>query len=68
MEQIVLREQEVRNSPMLAYVRLLVQVFDGVALGREAVIAWLLETMTQRSMARRPRREYHLDFLHEQPP
>jgi len=68
VEQIVLTEQEVRNSPMLAYVALLVQFIDGVTLGREAVIEWLLEAMRQHSMACRPPREYLLDFLHGHPP
>jgi hypothetical protein len=68
VEQIVLREQDVRTSPMLAYVQVLLRVIERVTLTREAVTQWLLEAMRQRSMAYRSRIDYVLDFLHVHPP
>jgi hypothetical protein len=67
-EGIVLDEEDLLESPMLPYVRMLVRLIDGVRLAPEAVVDWLLRSMRQRSMAYRSRMDYVLGFLHLHPP
>jgi len=68
LEGVVLDEAMVRNSPMLPYVRMVVNLLDGRRLLCQQIVRLLLEALRQRSMANRRRSEYLLDFLHQHPP
>jgi hypothetical protein len=68
LEGVVLDEAMVRNSPMLPYVRMVVNLIEATRLGCRQIVRLLLEAMRQRSMASRRRSEYLLDFLHQHPP
>jgi hypothetical protein len=43
-------------------------VLEGRTIRREELLAALRKRMRQRSMGRRPRRQYVLHFLHQHPP
>jgi len=68
LDGVILDEASIVNSAMLAYLRALIGMIDGVWLSQVEVVAWLLEVQRQRSMLYRPRREYVLRFLHHHPP
>jgi hypothetical protein len=68
LDGFVLDETALVNSPVLPYVLLVVNLLEGSALTREELLATLRNSMRQRSMGRRPRREYVLDYLNQHPP
>ena len=68
VDGVVLDESSVVNSPMVPYIRTLIWIIDGISLSHVEVVEWLRQVLRQRSMAYRPRREYILRFLHQQPP
>jgi hypothetical protein len=68
LEGVVLDEAMVRNSPMLPYVRMVVNLLEGTRLRCHQIVRLLLEALRQRSIAYRRRSEYLLDFLHQHPP
>jgi hypothetical protein len=64
----VLVERALVNSRILPYVRMVASVLECRTIRREELIAALLKSMRQRSMAAAPRREYVLRYLNEHPP
>jgi len=68
LDGFVLDEQAVVNSRILPYVRMVASVLERRTISREELIAALLRSMRQRSMARAPRREYVLRYLNQHPP
>jgi hypothetical protein len=68
LEGVALDEAMVRNSPMLPYVRMVVNLLEGTRLRCHQIVRLLLEALRQRSIAYRRRSEYLLDFLHQHPP
>ena len=67
-EGLLLDEPTLRNSRVLPYVLMVASVIEGRTIHREELLAALRKTMRQRSIGRRPRREYVLSFLHQHPP
>ena len=67
-EGLLLDEPTLRNSRVLPYVLMVASVIEGRTIHREELVAALRKTMRQRSIGRRPRREYVLRFLHQHPP
>ena len=53
---------------MLAYARMLVRLIDRVTLSPREFLELLRESMRQRSIACRNRRDYVLAFLQQHPP
>lgn len=68
LEGVVLNEATLRNSPMLPYVRMVVNLIEGTRFDCDEIVTLLVEAVRQRSMASRKRTEYLLDFLHQHPP
>jgi hypothetical protein len=68
LETVVLDEQALAGSPMLPYVRMIVNLIDGVKLTCREVLSLLRESLRQRSIATRRRIDYVLGFLHRHPP
>jgi hypothetical protein len=68
LEGVVLRGSTLRRSPMLPYVRLLVQLIDRVVLSYQQLIHLLRRALRQHSIAARGRTDYVLHFLHQHPP
>jgi len=68
LDEVVLDESSVANSPMLPYVRTLIWIIDRIRLSHIEVVQWLRQVLRQRSMVYRPRRDYVLRFLHQHPP
>lgn len=68
LEGVVLHASALSGSPMLAYVRLLVRLIDGRRLSRTQLLALLVGSLRQRSIAGRSRRAYVLEILHQHPP
>jgi hypothetical protein len=68
LDRFVLDEATLVNSPVLPYLLLIVHLLDGGRLTREELLAALRPSMRQRSIGRRPRREYVLDYLNQHPP
>jgi hypothetical protein len=68
LDQFVLDEATLVNSPVLPYLLLIVHLLDGGRLTRDELLAALRQSMRQRSIGRRPRREYVLDYLNQHPP
>jgi hypothetical protein len=64
----VLDERALVNSRILPYVRMVASVLERRTISREELIAALLRSMRQRSLARAPRREYVLRYLNQHPP
>jgi hypothetical protein len=67
-ESLPLDEPTLRNSRVLPYVLMVASVLEGRTIHREELLAALRKTMRQRSIGRRPRREYVVRFLHQHPP
>lgn len=68
LEDVVLDAESVRNSPTLPYVRMLVNLIEGLRLSVEELVERLLQALRQHSIAYRSRADYVLRFLHEHPP
>jgi hypothetical protein len=68
LEDVVLDAESLRNSPMLPYVRMLVNLIEGIRLSVEELVELLIQTLRQHSIAFRRRADYVLRFLHEHPP
>lgn len=58
----------VRTSPLLPYVRTVVNLWEGLRLGLPEVLELLLTLLRQRSIVLRRRRDYVLEYLHQHPP
>jgi hypothetical protein len=68
LEGIVLDEASVAHSPILPYVAMVASLTERRMISEEELVEGLLESMRQRSMARRTRSQYALHFLHRHPP
>jgi len=68
LDGLVLDERAVVNSRILPYVRMVASVLERRTISREELLAALLRSMRQRSIARAPRREYVLRYLNQHPP
>ena len=67
-EGLLLDESTLRNSRVLPYVLMVASVLEGRTIRREEFLAALRNSVRQRSMLRRHRREYVLRFLNQHPP
>jgi hypothetical protein len=68
LDRFVLDERALVNSCILPYVRMVASVLERRTISREELIAALLRSMRQRSIARAARREYVLRYLNQHPP
>ena len=68
LDGVVLDESSLVNSPLLPYIRTVIQMIDGVRLSLGDVVAWLRQVLRQRNMVYRLRRDYVVHFLHQHPP
>lgn len=68
LEGVVLDESSLNRSPMLAYVRMIVGLIEGVRLSCHEVLALLRQALRQHSFGARRRIDYLLGFLHRHPP
>jgi len=64
----VLDAESVRNSPILPYVRMVVNLIEGIQLRGEQLVERLIQALRQHSIAFRRRADYVLRFLHQHPP
>ena len=68
LEEVVLDAENVRNSPMLPYVRTLLYLIEGIQLRGEELVELLIQALRQHSIVFRRRADYVLRFLHQHPP
>jgi hypothetical protein len=68
LEELLLDESTLANSPVLPYALMVASVIERRTISRDELIAALRKRMRQRSMGRRPRREYVLRYLNQHPP
>ena len=68
LEGVVLDESSLASSPMLPYVRMVVNLIEGVELTCREVVCLLRQAMRQHSIAYRRKTDYALGFLHRRPP
>jgi hypothetical protein len=68
LEGVVLDAESVRNSALLPYLRMVVNLIEGIRLCGEELLELLLDALRQHSIAYRRRADYVLRFLHEHPP
>ena len=64
----MLDEATLTNSPLLPYVRLVVNLIEGRQLGRQELLQLLGQALRQHRIAARSRADYVLRYLHEHPP
>lgn len=65
---IQLTEAMLERSPVLPYVQLLFALFGGRRMNRQELLKRLRHRMRQHSLLYQNRRDYVVQFLHEQPP
>ena len=68
LDGVVLDESSLTTSPMLPYVRMVVNLIEGIDLSCQEVVSLLRQALRQHSIAARRRRDYVLRFLHQHPP
>jgi hypothetical protein len=68
LEGVVLNAERLRNSPMLPYVRMVVNLIEGIRLRCRELLELLIQALRQHSIAHRKRAGYVLRFLHQHPP
>jgi len=68
LEGVVLDESSLATSPMLPYVRMIVNLIEGIELSCSEVLDLLRQAMRQHSIGARRRIDYVLSFLHQHPP
>jgi hypothetical protein len=68
LEGVVLDESSVTNSPLLPYVRMVVNLIEGIRLTCRELVGLLLRAQRQHCFAFRSRIDYVLRFLHAHPP
>lgn len=68
LQGVTLDEGTLTGSPMLPYVRMMVNLIDGLTLSRDELVAALQKRVRQHSMSKRRRIDYVLRFLHQHPP
>lgn len=67
-EGVVLEAWRLEASPMLAYVRMVVRLIEGLRLPGQELVRWLQETLRQHSIAIGESTVYVLRFQHQHPP
>lgn len=65
---VVLEERTLRKSRLLPYVRLVVNLIEGLHLGLEEVVPLLLQDLRQHGMGRRKQGDYVGEHLVPDPP
>jgi hypothetical protein len=68
LDGLVLDEATLVNSPLLPYVRTLVNLIEGLQLHRQELVDWLRQALRQLCIASRKRADYVLYVLHQHPP
>jgi hypothetical protein len=68
LEDVVLDEHVVANSPILPYVLMVASVLEGRTIRRQELIGALRNRMRQRSINKRARRDYVVGYLSQHPP
>lgn len=68
LDNMVLAAGQVKASPMLDYLRMVIRVVEGVEVTGEELVIHLLDAMRQHCMAYRTKADYVLCFLHDRPP
>jgi hypothetical protein len=68
LEELLLDEFTLTNSPLLPYVRMVVNLLEGLRLSRQELVERLVQSLRQHSIAARSRADYVLRYLHEHPP
>lgn len=68
LEGVVLTQQTLAISPVLSYLCGVIRVLERRTITREELLQTLAESLRQRSLGRRARREYVLSYLNEHPP
>ena len=68
LEGVVLDESSLAGSPILPYVRMIVNLIEGMELTCGEVVHLLRQAMRQRSIGARRRIDYLPGFLHQHPP
>lgn len=68
LDSVVLDELSLTTSPMLPYVRMVVNLIEGIELSCQELVTLLRQALRQHSIAARRRRDYVLRFLHQHPP
>ena len=68
LEEVVLDAESVRKSPLLPYVRMLMNLIEGIRLPYQELVERLIQALRQHSIAFRRRADYVLRFLHQHPP
>ena len=67
-DDIVLTDASLENSSVLSYLCLAVSLIEQRPIGRGELLQVLRQSMRQRSLSRRARREYVLEYLQQHPP
>jgi len=67
-EGLLVDEATLVNSRILPYVLMVASVIERRTIHREELLAALRKSVRQRSIGRRPRREYVLRYLNQHPP
>lgn len=65
---VVLEERTLRQSRLLPYVRMVVNLIEGLHLGLEEVVPWLLQVLRQHRMGRRNPGDYVGEYPVPDPP
>jgi hypothetical protein len=68
LEGLLLDEPILVNSRILPYALMVASVIERRTIRREELLATLRKGMRQRSIGRRPHREYVLCYLNQHPP
>ena len=68
LDGVVLDEPTLVNSPLLPYVRTLVNLIEGLQLCRQELVDLLRQALRQLCMASRKRADYVRGYLHQYPP
>jgi hypothetical protein len=68
LEGLLLDKPTLVNSRILPYAQMVASVIERRTISRDELIAVLRKSMRQRSMGRRPHREYVLRYLNQHPP
>jgi hypothetical protein len=68
LDDVILRESTVINSPVLPYVRMIVRLIDGIHVSIKELVELLLRSMRQHGIVYQGGVDYRLRFLHQHPP
>jgi hypothetical protein len=68
LEGLLLDEPILMNSRILSYALMVASVIERRTIRRDELLATLRKGMRQRSIGRRPHREYVLCYLNQHPP